>query len=176
MADKQLVLGIFADEAAADAAVESITLWGTSYVGIKPGAMGVLVADGKGGIKEHKLGARSGGKGAGVGLVLAVIFPPTLLAGIVGGGLIGHFHHKGLGLSTEDRARIVAELSGGKAAVGVLAGPGQDAAISAKLTELGGTTEVHAVSDEALAAVAAAAPEAAAAETPAAPEAPAAGA
>ena len=176
MADSQLVLGIFADEAAADAAVGSLKAWGAASPENKLGAVGVLVVDESGQVKEHKLGARSGGKGAGVGLVLAVIFPPTLLAGIVGGGLIGHFHHKGLGLSAEDRARIVAELSGGKAAVGVLAGPGQDAAISTKLTELGGTTEVHAVSDEALAAVAAAAPEAAAAETPAAPEAPAAGA
>ena len=98
MTDKQLVLGIFADEAAADAAVEQIKLWGTSYAGVKPGVIGVLVADGKGGIKEHKLGARSGGKGAGIGLVLAVVAPPTLLAGIAGGAILGHFHHQGLGL------------------------------------------------------------------------------
>ncbi len=173
MADNQLILGIFADEAAADAAVESLKTWGKASPENKLGAIGVLVVDEGGQIKEHKLGARSGGKGAGVGLVLAVIFPPTLLAGVVGGGLLGHFHHKGLGLTPEDRARIVAELSGGKAAVGVLAAPGQDAAISAKLTELGGAAEVHEVSDEALEAVAAAAPEAAAAETAAAPEAPA---
>ena len=174
MADNNLVLGIFADEAAADAAVASLAAWGKASPENKLGAVGVLVVDETGQIKEHKLGARSGGKGAGVGLVLAVIFPPSLLAGVVGGGLIGHFHHKGLGLTTEDRARIVAELSGGKAAVGVLAGPGQDAAISAKLTELGGTAEVHAVSDEALEAVAAAAPEAV--DATAAPEAPATGA
>jgi hypothetical protein len=176
MADNQLVLGIFADEAAADAAVESLKTWGKASPENKLGPVGVLVVDETGQIKEHKLGERSSRKGAGVGLVLAVIFPPTLLAGVVGGGLLGHFHHKGLGLTAEDRARIVAELSGGKAAVGVLAAAGQDAAISAKLTELGGAAEVHAVSDEALEAVAAAAPEAAAAETPAAPEAPAAGA
>jgi len=175
MADNQLVLGIFADEAAADAAVESLKAWGTASEQ-KLGAIGVVVVDETGQIKEHKLGARSGGKGAGVGLVLAVIFPPTLLAGVVGGGILGHFHHKGLGLTTEDRARIVAELTGGKAAVGVLAAPGQEATISAKLTELGGAAEVHEVSDEALEAVAAAAPEAAAAEAPTAPEATAAAA
>jgi len=162
MADKQLVLGIFADEAAADAAVESITLWGTSYVGIKPGAMGVLVADGKGGIKEHKLGARSGGKGAGIGLVLAVVAPPTLLAGIAGGAILGHFHHKGLGLMPEDRTRIGAALTGGKAAVGILAEPDQALIIADKLIELGGVAESHAVTDEALDAVSAAVPDAAA--------------
>ena len=83
-------------------------------------AIGVLVLDDKGKIKTHKLGKRSVGKGAGIGLLLAVIAPPTLLAGVIGGGLLGAFHHKGLGLKAEDRDRIAAELAGGKAAVGVL--------------------------------------------------------
>lgn len=118
----------------------------------------MLCEDGQ--IKEHKLGSRSGKKGAGIGLVLAVIAPPTLLAGIVGGGVIGHFHHKGLGLSTEDRERITAQLAGGKAAVGVLASSEEAGAIVGKLAELGGDVESHDVSDEALAAVAEAAPAA----------------
>ena len=154
MADpKQVILGIFADEAAADAAVEALKTWDDDNIDIKLDSIGVLVVDDKGQIKEHKLGRRSGGKGAGIGLVLAVIAPPTLLAGIVGGGVIGHFHHKGLGLSQEDRDRIIAELAGGKAAVGILA-PVMDAPpISAKLASLGATPEVHDVSDEALEAV-----------------------
>ena len=161
MADKQLVLGIFADEAAADAAVESLNAWGKATDGVNLGAVGILVVDENGQIKEHKLGARSGKKGAGIGLVLAIIAPPTLLAGIVGGGILGHFHHKGLGLTQEDRERIIAELAGGKAAIGVLADPVEVDVISLQLKSLGGTAEVHDVSDEALEAVAAAAPEAA---------------
>ena len=154
MADpKQVILGIFADEAAADAAVEALKTWDDDNIDIELESIGVLVVDDKGQIKEHKLGRRSGGKGAGIGLVLAVIAPPTLLAGIVGGGVIGHFHHKGLGLSQDDRDRIIAELAGGKAAVGILA-PVMDAPpISAKLASLGATPEVHDVSDEALEAV-----------------------
>jgi len=154
MADpKQVILGIFADEAAADAAVEALKTWDDDNIDIKLDSIGVLVVDDKGQIKEHKLGRRSGGKGAGIGLVLAVIAPPTLLAGIVGGGVIGHFHHKGLGLNQEDRDRIIGELAGGKAAVGILA-PVMDAPpISAKLASLGATPEVHDVSDEALEAV-----------------------
>jgi hypothetical protein len=56
------------------------------------------------------MGTRSGKKGAGIGLVLAVIAPPTRLAGVVGGGTLGHFHHKG-DLITKCRAiaRQVAE-------------------------------------------------------------------
>ena len=159
MTDKQLVLGIFADEAAADAAVESLKAWEKATDWAKLGAIGVLVVDDNGQIKEHKLGARSGGKGAGIGLVLAALTPPTLLAGIVGGAVIGHFHHKGLGLTDADRERIAAELAGGKAGVGLLVEAADAGDISAELTRLGGAAETHAVSDEALEAVAAAAPE-----------------
>ena len=100
----------------------------------------------------------SGKKGAGIGIILAVVAPPTLLAGVVGGGILGHFHHKGLGLSDEDSARIGAELVGGKAAVGVLVPTDEAGAVAGKLTELGGDVESHDVSDEALAAAGEAAP------------------
>jgi len=158
MADKTVVLAFFNDEVAADDAVESLKAWDKADDDIKLNAIGVLVLDENGQVKEHKLGARSGKKGAGIGLVLAVIAPPTLLAGLVGGGVLGHFHHQGLGLNAEDRDRIVAELQGGKAAVGVLATGEQADAITGKLAELGGDVEAHEVTDEALDAVAAAAP------------------
>jgi hypothetical protein len=158
MADHRMVLGIFADEAAADVAVKSLMDWEHENE-VVPRPVGVLVVDEKGQVKEHKLGQRSGKAGAGIGLVLAVVAPPTLLAGMIGGGVLGHFHHKGLGLTDEDRARIAAELAGGKAAVGVLVEQDMEAAmISRKLADLGGTTEVHEVTGEALEAVAAAAP------------------
>lgn len=158
MAAHQMVLGIFADEAAADAAVKSLLAWEKDN-NVMPRPVGVLVADENGRIKEHKLGTRSSKTGAGIGLVLAVLAPPTLLAGMVGGAILGHFHHKGLGLTDADRERIAAELAGGKAAIGVLVEEAPEAAmISNKLTELGGTPEVHELTEEALEAVAAAAP------------------
>ncbi len=157
MLDNQLVLAIFPDEAAADQAVASLKEWDAATDRIKLGAIGVLAVDESGHLKEHKLGERSVGKGAAIGLVLAVVAPPTLLVGMVGGGILGHFHHKGLGLSAEDRERIGAELAGGKAAVGVLVIPEEAAAVSAWLTELGGAVEVHGATEEALQAVAAAA-------------------
>jgi len=162
MADTQVVIGIFADEAAADAAVESLKAWDDITDEVKLSAIGVLVTDETGQIKEHKLGSRSGKKGAGIGLVLAIVAPPTLLAGIVGGGILGHFHHKGLGLTDNDRQRIEAELSSGKAAVGVLVPTAEAGAIAGKLTELGGDVEAHDVTEEALQAVAATADEPAA--------------
>ena len=109
---------------------------------VKLSAIGVLVLDEKGQVKEHKLGARSGKKGAGIGLVLAVIAPPTLLAGLVGGGVLGHFHHQGLGLKAEDRDRIVADLQGGKAAVGVLAAGEQAGGSPASSPSLAATSRL----------------------------------
>ena len=159
MADNQVVLGLFADEAAADAAVESLKTWDKASDDVKLGAIGVLVVDDTGALNTHKMGQRSGKKGAGIGLVLAIVAPPTLLAGVVGGAVLGHFHHKGLGLTDEDTARIGAELTGGKAAVGVLVPTVEAGAVAGKLTELGGDVEAHDVSDEALQAVAEVAPE-----------------
>ena len=96
--------------------------------------------------------------------MLAVIAPPTLLAGVIGGGLLGAFHHKGLGLKSADRERIASQLSAGQAAVGVLVNPAIAIDVSAKLTELGGTAEVHEVTEEAVAEVETAVPAVEAAE------------
>jgi hypothetical protein len=160
MADNQVILAVFADEAAADAAVESLKAWDKASDEVKLTSIGVLVLDDKGALKTHKMGSRSKAKGAGIGLVLAIVAPPTLLAGVVGGAVLGAFHHKGLGMKAEDKARIGAELAGGKAAVGVLASGEEADAILGKLAELGGAVEAIDVSDEALEAVAEAAPEA----------------
>ena len=171
MSDKQVVVAIFKDEAAADGAVEGLKAWDKADDDIKLNAIGVLVLDDKGKIKTHKLGRRSVGKGAGIGLVLAVLTPPTLLVGVLGGGLLGGLHHKGLGVTAADRDRIAADLADGKAAVGVLAAEVLASEISAKLTELGGTAEVLTVSEEAVAEVDEVAPAVEAAEAAAPPEA-----
>ncbi len=164
MAAKSVVLAFFKDEAAADDAAESLKAWYKANGDVKMSAIGVLALDDKGKLKTHKLGKRSVGKGAGIGLLLAVIAPPTLLAGVIGGGLLGAFHHKGLGLKGEDRDRIAAQLAGGKAAVGVLASESETPAVVAKLAELGGTSEAFTVTEEAVAEVEEAVPAVEAAE------------
>jgi hypothetical protein len=148
MADNRLVLAIFKDEAAADAAVQSVKDWDKADDDIKLNAIGVLVLDETGKIKTHKLGKRSVGAGAGIGLVLALLTPPGLIAGVLGGGVLGALHHKGLGMKDQERDRIASELKDGKAAVGVLAPGDETTEISAKLADLGGTPEVHTWSHE----------------------------
>ena len=145
MANKTVVLAIFNDEASADTAADALKKSGVAH----HDAIGILALNENGEVKIHKVGKRSVGLGIGIGLVLA-LFTPIGLVGLVGGGLLGALHHKGLGIDPADRERIGRELEGGKAAVGVLAPVSEAKLVADKLTELGGAAETHEVSDEAL--------------------------
>jgi Protein of unknown function (DUF1269) len=144
MTSKTLVLAIFESESGAETAAEALRSSGTA----DRDAIGVLVLDANGGLKMDKVGARSIGKGAGVGAALALLGPIGVGVGVVGGAAVGALHHKGLQLTGSDRARISAELTHGKAAVGVLSRGVDVRPVSAALTDLGGTLETHDVSDE----------------------------
>ena len=146
MANHMVVIAIFNDEESADAAATSLKDSGAA----KGDAIGVLVLDENGNLKAEKVGKRSWGKGAGIGAVVALVTPVGLAAGLIGGGLLGTLHHKNLGLDEADRERISSELEGGKAAVGVLAPVSEATVVADKLSELGGTSETHPVSDEAV--------------------------
>ena len=151
MANRQLVLAVFTDEPAADSAAAAL-----KDSGIADGdAIGILALDSKGKLKQDKVGARSTGKGAAVGGVLFLMGPALLGVGVIGGTAAGALHHKNLGLSDADKARLTVELNSGKAAVGVLAHSDTAPAISDRLTQLGGTPEAHELSDEALESAAA---------------------
>jgi uncharacterized membrane protein len=146
---KELVLAFFENEAAADAAVDAVKQWDKASKEIKLGAIGILVKDDKGKIKTHKLGKRKTGTGAVIfALAAALTGGASLLAGAVFGGIVGSFFRKGLGLSKDELASIGGKLDGGKAAVCILAAPDEAAAVAAKLTELGGATESHELSEE----------------------------
>ena len=149
MSEKQLVLAFFDTEDEADRAVDHLKQWDKASKEIKLGAIGMLVKDGKGKIKTHKLGSRKTGTGAVLFALVGVLSGGiTVVGGAVIGAIFGSLFHKGLGMSKEDLARIGGELDGGKAAVAVLADPQEAAAITAKLAELGGQPETHEVSEE----------------------------
>lgn len=146
MSDKQLVVSVFPDEAAADGAAVAL-----KDSGITSGdSVGLLVLDSEGKLKEDKVGARSTGKGAAIGGVLALLGPVGLGVGVVGGAAAGALHHKGLGLTDADKERLTRELTAGKAAVGVLSDYETVPAISHELAELGGEPEAYKLSDEAI--------------------------
>ena len=156
MADKQVVLAIFKDEAAAEGAVGMLRGGIDDYTEIDLGPIGILVVDENGKLKEHKMGQRSGGKGAAIGLAVAAVTPLGLGA-LIGGAAIGHFRQQAPGFSAEDQARITAELAGGKAALGVIVASDKAALMQEILTDLGGAPEAHEVTDEELEAAATAA-------------------
>ena len=151
MAKQQLVLAFFPDEPAADNAAAALKDSGIAH----HDAIGIVALDSDGKLKQDKVGARSTGKGAAIGAVIAVfstaVLGPAVLVGVAAGAL----HHKNLGLSDADKVRLTVELNAGKAAVGVMAHSDTAPAISDKLTQLGGTSESHDVTDEAMEAAAA---------------------
>jgi uncharacterized membrane protein len=165
MAHKQLVLAIFASESEADAAAEALKRWDDADDDIKLKSTGILALDERGQLKTDKVGRRSIGKGAGIGVILAMA-TPVGAAAVLGGAVLGALHHKGLGISHEDRDRLGRELSRGKAAVGTVVDPAQAEAVSAKLAELGGKPETHELDDAAMAEVDAAAAEEAPQDAP----------
>lgn len=165
--DQTLVLAAFADVAAAQAAMERVQNWDEADEDVKAGAIGVIAKDANGQINETLLGGRAGRTGAKAGVILGLIAAiPTgglsllggLIAGGVGGGVLGHFVHRNYSLTEADIARIHSGLDSGKAFVGVLVPSAQAGAFEMQLQRFGGDTELHGVSAE---AAVAAAPEAA---------------
>ena len=185
--NKQLIIALYDNAVAAQQAAEDLKQWDKANDDVKAGAVGVLLSDGKGGIKQDLTGPRAGGKGAAIGAILGLIAAvPTgglsllggILGGGVGGGIIGAFFHKHLGMSEQERDGLAKEIAGGCAAVGVLAEADEAGAFTAKLIALGGKPQSYEVTDEAAEQAAAAGAATAvsadaAAEQPAAAAAPA---
>ncbi len=69
---KQLIIALYDNEAAAQQAAEDLKAWDKANDDVKAGAVGVLVSDGKGGIKQDLTGPRAGGKGAAIGAMVGV--------------------------------------------------------------------------------------------------------
>ena len=113
-------------------------------------AIGILALDSDGKLKQDKVGARSTGKGAAIGGVIAVFTTAVLGPAVLVGVAVGALHHKNLGLSDADKARLTVELNSGKAAVGVMASYDTAPAISEFLTRQGGAPESHELTDEAV--------------------------
>ena len=77
--------------------------------------MGVLALD-DGQLCVEKVGGRSWGVGGLIGASALILGPGMLGVGIIAGTLAGGLHHKSLGMTDDDRARLVEALQGGRAA------------------------------------------------------------
>jgi len=146
MAYKQLVIAFFTDEVAADSAAMTVKQSNIAH----GDAIGILVLDESGKLKQDKVGSHSTGKGVAIGGVIAVTTAALLGPAVIAGAVAGALHHKSLGLDDDDKARLAAELNSGRAAVAVLADSEDAAAIAARLSELGGVPESLELAEEAL--------------------------
>ena len=153
--DWSLVLGVFHDELAADTASRAVR---RGLPLAPPGnvSVGVLAKRSDGGVPAVKLGPRKTGAGPGVGALLGIVASavqdahPTDVVTPTGG-----FFHEGFGLTRDDVSRIGAELDSERAIVAALADSAACAAwVIVELAELGGKTESHEVTSEALQAAA----------------------
>ena len=151
MAHQRFVLAFFPDEPAADAAAAALMKSGIAH----KDAVGILSLDKDGKLKQDKVGAHSTGKGAAIGGVIAVLTPALLGPSVLVGVAAGALHHKNLGLSDADKARLTVELNSGKAAVAVMARSDTASAIADHLAQLGGASEHHELTEDALKAAAA---------------------
>ena len=159
---KQVVLGIFPDEQAADTAAHSLKEWDYVDDDVKVNAIGVLVLDDKGKINTHKLGPRTWGKGAGIGVARGDRTTDAdrrstrrWRAGRCTTRVLASTAPSGTGSPTRGE-----RTSGG----GALLEETQVTAVTIKLKELGGDVQVLRPSDDAVAEVDAVAPEVEAAE------------
>lgn len=125
----KLVWGLFEDMATAETAAFAMKGWDKASKDVKLGAIGAIYKNKKGSIKTKKFGSRNIGKGAAIGAIVGVVgalLPAVTLvgglaAGAVGGGAIGLFSKKGLGLSNDELKQISDAIHGDQTVLLVLA-------------------------------------------------------
>ena len=131
MADKdsELVIAYFPSADEAQEAGKQLKEWDKENKHLKFGAMSILTMNDKGKLKEEKVGARAGGKGAKWGVVAGAALGilsggATLiggaLVGLAAGGLGGSLFHKKIGMNDEDQAKLEKHLKDGGAALAVM--------------------------------------------------------
>lgn len=145
MSPKKLILVLFPNVADAEAAADAMK--GSRLV--EGDAMGVIALD-DGQLRVDKVGGRSWGAGGLIGAGALILGPGMLGLGIVAGSLAGGLHHKSLGMTDADRARLADALEGGRAALGIKVLPEDWARVMVDLEKLGGTPESYEVAEEVL--------------------------
>jgi uncharacterized membrane protein len=160
--NEHVVIAIFAHQAAAELAIDSLKSWDYVNLDVKLGAIGTVAKDGDK-VRTHV--GRKTGRGASVGAILGVIAAVlsggvTLLGGVFGGaalgGVIGAFMKQSLQLTEEEIQGLGRELDEGKVAVVVLCDEGEIEPVTTQLTRSGGQVRTYDVPKEAVAGTSAA--------------------
>jgi outer membrane lipoprotein SlyB len=151
-----VVIAFFADQAAAESAIEGIKNWDRINDHFELGAIGTIFKEGD---KIKTKVGRKTGKGAKVGAVVGVIAAvltggASLIVTAVGagavGGALGHFFKKSTGLTKEEIADIGQQLDAGRVAVVVQCDDFEIPMVTEYMEGSKGTVRTYKVTDEAL--------------------------
>ncbi len=127
--DSELIIAFFPSADEAQEAGKQLKEWDKDLKHLELGAISILTMNDKGKLKEDKVGARIGGKGAKWGVIAGAALGilsggATLiggaLVGLVAGGLGGSLIHKQIGMSDEDQAKLEKHLKDGGAALAIM--------------------------------------------------------
>ncbi len=152
-----VVITFFANDAAAQEAIDGLKVWDRANDHMKLGEIGVISKDGD---KIKTSTKRKTGKGAAIGAAVGVIGAVltggvSLIAGAVGagalGGVLGAFFKKSMNLTKEEIAIIGQELDAGHVAVVVTCDDFEIPMVTEYMTSSGGKVTTYAVPEAALA-------------------------
>lgn len=154
--NEHVVIAVFEDRAAAEAAVEHLKKWDKASGDIKLGAIGLLYKDGNEvkSVIGHQTG-RGAKVGALVGIITGVLTGGVGLAGgAAAGGLLGgatgSFFAKSLHLNEAECNALGMELELGKAAVVVTCDEYELTPTRSTLEHIGGAIKVYVVPGDAV--------------------------
>jgi uncharacterized membrane protein len=159
--NKNVIIAYFPSTAAAEGATVSLKGWDQANDDIKLGGIGVLTME-NGEIKVNNVGAKATGTGAKAGAVIGIVtgilsggvtLVAGALVGLAGGGVLGSFKHKNLGLADGDFETLKTELTNGKAALVVTADDEEVYPTKHKIEEFGGTVMHYTADREAAEAI-----------------------
>jgi uncharacterized membrane protein/predicted flap endonuclease-1-like 5' DNA nuclease len=158
--NRNLIVAYFDTADEADAAAVKLKLWDKDRKDIKLGGMGIItMEDGK--LKTDKVGARAAGTGAKWGTILGAAgglaaglltggigLIPGALAGLGLGAGTGALFHKRVGLTDEDKERLMRHFQDGGAALAVMADDFEVEPTKEEIAVLGGDVQNFAVPEE----------------------------
>ena len=151
-----VMIAFFADQAAAESAIEGIKNWDRINDHFELGTVGSIYKEGE---KIKTKVGRKTGKGAKVGAVVGVIAAvltggASLIVTAVGagavGGALGHFFKNSTQLTKEEIAAIGQELDGGRVAVVITCDDFEIPMVTEYMEGAKGTVHTYKVTDEAL--------------------------
>ena len=155
--NRNLIIAYFPSKKKAEKAAKNLKRWDKKRGDIKLGGVGIITLDDKGKLKTHKVGARAGGTGAKWGTILGatagilsggVTLIGGAVVGLAAGSVAGALFRKKIGMTDEDKDRLMQHLQDGGAAIAAMADEDEVEATKYELRNLGGTVENYMMPDE----------------------------